>query len=158
MTTTTGRTSRTNGDNASTMVGRGVAGVVGGLAGGLVFGVMMHAMGMMPMIAAMVGAESVLNGWIIHLAISSFIGVSYALVFAPTRSMGGALVTGMGWGLLWWVLGPLLIMPTALGMGLFMINQTTVMSLVGHLVFGAILGLVAMWWTSRALQGQSSGN
>lgn len=157
MTTTAGRR-RTNEGSPATMMDKGVAGVVGGLAGGLVFGVMMHAMGMMPMIAAMLGAESVLVGWLIHLAISSFIGVSYALVFAPTRSMGGALVTGMAWGLLWWVLGPLLIMPTALGMGVFMINQTTLMSLVGHLIFGAILGLVAMLWTSRTLRGQSSGD
>ncbi len=133
----------------TTLVGKGVSGIIGGLAGGLVFGIMMQAMGLMPMIAAMIGAESIIVGWLIHLAISMFIGVTYAVLLAPASSMVMAVVTGLGWGLLWWVLGPLLLMPTALGMGVFMINQTTLMSLVGHLIFGAILGIVATMWLHR---------
>ncbi len=34
------------------------AGVIGGVAGGLVFGAMMAAMGMLPMVASVVGSES----------------------------------------------------------------------------------------------------
>ena len=148
MTTTARNTNATA--NPNTLVGKGIAGIIGGLAGGLVFGIMMQIMGLMPMIAAMVGAESVIVGWVVHLAISSSIGVTYAVLLAPASSMVMAVVTGLGWGLLWWVLGPLLIMPTALGMGVFMINQTTLLSLVGHLIFGAILGTVATAWLHRS--------
>ena len=154
MSTTTSRASTSV--QPTGLVPKGIAGIVGGLAGGLVFGVLMQAMGMMPTIAAMVGAESTVVGWMVHLAISVFIGVSYAILFAPTRSMGTAVVTGLGWGLLWWVLGPLLIMPSVLGMGLFMMNQTTLMSLMGHLIFGAILGAVATWWVGRSMAARSS--
>ncbi len=56
------------------------AGILGGLAGGLIFGVMMHSMGMMPMIAMLVGSESVVLGWIVHLAIASSIGALFALL------------------------------------------------------------------------------
>ncbi len=47
----------------------------------------------------------------------------------------------MTYGLVWWVLGALITMPAALGMPVFQINQTSLMSLIGHLIFGALLGL-----------------
>lgn len=144
--------------NTGAIVSKGIAGIVGGVAGGLVFGLMMQLMGMMPMIAALVGAESVMVGWLVHLAISSFIGITYAVIFVPAHSVGKSLTTGLAWGLLWWVLGPLVIMPTALGMGVFMFNQTTMMSLVGHLVFGAILGLVATLWMRRSGGARRAGD
>jgi len=49
---------------------------------------------------------------------------------------------GLGYGLVWWVLGPLVIMPARLGMGLFMFNKTTWQSLMGHLIYGLVLGVV----------------
>ncbi|MCG8351917.1 MAG: hypothetical protein MI924_29475, partial [Chloroflexales bacterium] len=64
------------------------------------------------------------------------------------------LVAGTGsgalYGLVWWILGPLLIMPAMMGMPLFMFNQMTMMSLVGHLIFGAVTGLAYAWYVSRA--------
>jgi hypothetical protein len=48
----------------------------------------------------------------------------------------------VGYGLVWWVLGPLLIMPARLGMDLFIFNAMTRQSLMGHLVYGLVLGLV----------------
>jgi len=45
------------------MVGRLVNGVVGGLAGGLLFGVLMQTIGMIPMVAMLVGSKSVVVGW-----------------------------------------------------------------------------------------------
>lgn len=59
-----------------------VAGLVSGLAGGVVFGVLMQMMGMVPMVAMLVGSESVAVGWLVHLTISAFIGATYALLFA----------------------------------------------------------------------------
>src|SRR5437764_99665 len=89
-----------------------VAGIAGGLAGGVVFGVLMQTMGMIAMVAMLVGSKSVAVGWLVHLAISAFIGATYALLFArwATRLVPAGLI-GLGYGLMWWVLGPLVIMP-----------------------------------------------
>lgn len=127
----------------STGVGTSVpAGILGGLAGGVVFGVMMQMMGMIPMIAMLVGSESMAMGWIIHLAIASFIGATFALLLGGRANRpGSSTALGLGYGLVWWILGPLLIMPARLGMPTFMINDMTVNSLIGHLVYGAVLGL-----------------
>lgn len=118
------------------------AGIVGGLAGGVVFGIMMQMMGMIPMVAMLVGSEAVVVGWIVHLVISAFIGVTFALLVGSRANKPGiAAVLGLGYGAVWWVLGPLLIMPARLGMPTFMFNDMTTQSLIGHLVYGAILGI-----------------
>jgi phage shock protein PspC (stress-responsive transcriptional regulator) len=48
-----------------------IGGVVGGLAGGVVFGMMMAMIGMLPMIAGMVGSASAVVGFLVHMVISS---------------------------------------------------------------------------------------
>jgi hypothetical protein len=56
----------------------------------------------------------------------------------------------MGWS--WWVLGPLVIMPTMMGMGLQFAAAFTgpmLMSLFGHLVYGAITGAGFVWYNQR---------
>ena len=120
-----------------------LAGIAGGLAGGVVFGVLMQMMGMIPMVAMLVGSKSVAVGWLVHLAIAAFIGATFALLFArwAARLVPGAL-TGMGYGVVWWVLGALLIMPARLGMDVFVLNTTAWQSLMGHLIYGLILGVV----------------
>jgi predicted lipid-binding transport protein (Tim44 family) len=120
-----------------------VAGIVGGLAGGVMFGILMQMMGMIPMVAMLVGSKAVAVGWLVHLAISAFIGATYALLFArwATGLVPAALI-GMGYGVVWWVLGALLVMPAKLGMPTFMFNTTAWQSLMGHLIYGLVLGLV----------------
>jgi hypothetical protein len=127
------------------LVGRLAAGIIGGLVGGLVFGIMMALDGMMPMIAQLVGSDSVAVGWVVHFAIAVFIGATFALIFsALTRSVLTATGWGLAYGAVWWVLGPMLIMPAWLGMTemVFVWNDTTRNSLIGHLIFGVLLGLV----------------
>lgn len=121
------------------------AGAVGGIAGGLVFGVLMAMMGMLPMIASMVGSDSALVGVGIHLVISILIGLGLSMPFAGVlKTYGRGALIGMAYGALWWVLGPLLIMPIMLGMPLFMVNATAGWSLMGHLIYGIILAGVAV--------------
>jgi uncharacterized membrane protein YagU involved in acid resistance len=120
-----------------------LGGVGGGLAGGLLFGAMMHAMGMLEMVAALVGLESVWAGWVVHLGISALFGLGYALTFGgASRSWGHALGFGALYGAIWWVLGALLIMPGWLGMPVFQAGAMELQSLVGHIVYGLTLGLV----------------
>jgi uncharacterized membrane protein YagU involved in acid resistance len=120
-------------------------GVVGGLVGGVVFGALMQMMDMIHMVAMLVGSTSVAVGWLVHLAISAFIGATFAVLFGRfATTTGRAGVLGLGYGVLWWVVGALLLMPAKLGMTamIFHVGKTQWQSLVGHLVYGLLLGLV----------------
>lgn len=130
---------------------RVLAGVVGGLAGGVAFGILMAMMGMLTMIAMMVGSESALVGFGVHLMISIVIGLGLTVLFSDIAltTYPRGLVAGVIYGAIWWVLGPLVIMPLMMGMPVFMINATSLWSLVGHLVYGAILGVTAVAILSR---------
>jgi len=126
-------------------------GIYGGLAGGLIFGVMMGMMGMLPMMAKMAGSSSPAIGFGVHLVISAIIGVIFALlVGGRLRTLGTTVAAGLAYGLAWWLLGPLTLMPLFMGMGIG-VNWTgaamtaAMPSLVGHLVYGGILGAVYAW-------------
>jgi uncharacterized membrane protein YagU involved in acid resistance len=117
-------------------------GIVAGLIGGSVFGVQMATMGMLPMVADMVGSDSVLVGFIIHMLISGVIGLTYVAgaAFLP-NSWIAHVGAGVGWGIVWWVLGALIIMPLVLGMSdmVLVIEEPQLMSLNGHIMFGIIM-------------------
>ncbi len=129
-------------------------GVYGGLAGGVVFGAMMATMGMLPMIANMVGSPSAWSGFFVHLMISATIGGSFA-VLLNAASLRGGVESGLAYGFAWWILGPLTLMPFFMGMGLGVNWNVAAMgqampSLMGHLIFGAILGVTYQWLRNRA--------
>ena len=128
----------------STLVPHVTAGVVGGLAGGVVFGMLMQMMGMIGMVAMLVGSESAAVGWVVHLAISAAIGGGFGLVggrFLARTPV--AVAAGAVYGVIWWVLGPLVLMPAKLGMPLFHVDAMAGKSLMGHMIFGVVLGAVA---------------
>jgi hypothetical protein len=56
---------------------------------------------------------------------------------------------GLHWGAIWWILGPLLIMPAMMGMPLFTIDGMSPMSLLGHLIYGAVAGAAYAWYAAR---------
>ncbi|MDL1902221.1 hypothetical protein FBR02_15805 [Anaerolineae bacterium CFX9] len=118
-----------------------VHGAVAGLIGGSVFGVQMAVGGMLPMVAQMVGSQSPVIGFMLHLLISAFIGGVYGLI-APRLPTGWLIAIGAGivYGVIWWVLGALIIMPLALGMSgmVLQIGDPQWMSLVGHIIFGIV--------------------
>jgi hypothetical protein len=82
-------------------------GVVGGVAGGLVFGAMMGMMGMLPMIGKMVWFPSAGVGFIVHLFISAFIGVTFAFLFG---SRVDTRTAGLGYGLAYGGFGGYLVL------------------------------------------------
>ncbi len=132
-------------------------GAFGGVAGGLIFGGMMGMMGMLPMIGSMVGQPTAAVGFVVHMVNSIIIGAGFAMVLgrfvSGTRSGLGA---GLAYGGAWWILGPLTLMPLLMGMG-FGVNwnaaAATAMlpSLVGHLMFGSILGVTYISLRQRDL-------
>ncbi|MGW7367091.1 hypothetical protein ACWGI8_27575, partial [Streptomyces sp. NPDC054841] len=121
-------------------------GVVAGLAGGVIFTGVMVAVGFLPVVASLVGSESAVVGLVIHLLISQVVGVTYA-VFFRRRSFDPA--SGIGWGVsygfLWWILGNLTLLPLLLGAAPQWSAAALAVSfpsLIGHLAYGAVLGLV----------------
>ncbi len=130
-------------------------GAYGGLTGGVVFGAMMGMMGMLPMIGKMVGHPSAVTGFLVHLVNSALIGAAFATLFDRfVHGKSSGLGYGLTYGAAWWLLGPLTLMPLMMGMGLGVNWNATAAaqmlpSLVGHLIYGAILGLSYAWLQSR---------
>jgi hypothetical protein len=145
------------------------AGILAGLIAGVAFGIMMTAMhaptpegGSMPMmgmVAQVVGSNSLVVGWLYHLFNSAVIGGLFGWILG-SRITGYGSGTGWGatYGVLWWVLGGLILMPMFLGMPAFAPLQMPMMrpvafgSLVGHLVYGVILGTSFVAVRRRARQ------
>lgn len=120
------------------------AGVWGGLAGGVVFGIMMGMMGMLTTIAGMMGSHSALVGFAIHMMISIVFGLGFVLFSRLFRFHEG--ISGILYGIVLWFLFPFVLMPLMMGMGQpFQFTTASMLSLVGHMMFGAITGLVYKW-------------
>jgi uncharacterized membrane protein YagU involved in acid resistance len=132
-------------------------GIVSGLVGGVVFGIMMQIMNaptpeggqmpMMAMVAKVVRSDSMAVGWLYHLFNSAVIGAIFGwLLGTRSQSFGAGLGWGALYGFVWWILGGLILMPLLLGMPPFAPLQMAPMrpvamgSLVGHLIYGIILG------------------
>ncbi len=139
-------TSHTGARPGSATIGRrAAAGLIGGVAGGLVLGMLMAVMGILTTIASMVGSTSPWVGFAVHIMMSILIGMGLTVLFGNRllTSYPRGVVVGIGYGVIWWVLGPLLVMPMMFGMHPFSFDASTLPSLMGHMIYGLILGLVA---------------
>jgi uncharacterized membrane protein YagU involved in acid resistance len=121
------------------------AGALGGLGGGLVFGMMMGLMGMLPMVAGLVGSSSAAAGFALHMGISVFIGALFGVAahHLPARAsvlLGAGLVNGV----IWWLIGALLLLPIGLGRPqmAFVVGPPQLMSLAGHVLFGLVAAAI----------------
>jgi uncharacterized membrane protein YagU involved in acid resistance len=118
------------------------------LVGGGLFTLVMVTTGVLPDVAGLVGSTSPVLGFVVHMAISTLIGMSYGLLFryeAPTLEAG--IAWGLVYGLAWWFLGPLTLMPLLLSGSLaWSLEAATALlpSLVGHLVYGAATAFIFM--------------
>lgn len=128
-------------------------GAVAGIIGGIPFGMMMGMMGMLPMIGMLAGVNSAFAGMLVHAAISAVTGAVYGS-FAPRlpQTWRIAALAGLVYGMIWWVLGALVLMPALLGMpqNILVIGMTQWLSLMGHMVFGIVLSLSFLWLYNRA--------
>ncbi|HJR35143.1 MAG TPA: DUF6789 family protein [Gemmatimonadales bacterium] len=148
------------------MTSRLWSGVLAGLAAGVVFGVMMQIMQaptpdggrvpVMQMVAMVVRSDSIAVGWLYHLFNSAVLGGLFAWLFGSRLvGYGAGFTYGAIWGVVWWVLGGLLLMPVLLGMPAFAPLRMAPMrgvamgSLIGHLIYGLILGGVFVRLSQR---------
>ena len=127
--------------------------ILGGFVGTLAMTLMMYKigpmMGMMKMdIAAMLG--KMLGSWTMGMMMHFINGtIIFPLIYAFLLFhllSGPPVVKGLIWGALLWLVAQLMVMPM-MGGGVFsskMGGMTAVVgSFVGHIVYGALLGLIA---------------
>ncbi len=135
-------------------------GLLAGLAATVVLSalmVMKQMMGVMPaldiakMLAGMMGSpDTPMLGWAIHFLIG-VVGYGIAIALLGNRLGSSPTVSGIIIGVLGWLMMMLVLMPMA-GAGLFAMSMgamAPVMTLVLHLVFGAVLG----WTFGRLVSG-----
>ncbi|MBS4015784.1 MAG: hypothetical protein KGZ86_05065 [Candidatus Latescibacteria bacterium] len=119
-------------------------GAIAGIIGGIPFGMLMGMMGMLPMVGMLVRVEDAFVGFGVHMVISIVTGAMYGF-FAPLlpQNWRTAFFAGMIYGVAWWVLGALVLMPILLGMPqmVFMIGEMQWFSLMGHIIFGLGISL-----------------
>ncbi|ARP74189.1 hypothetical protein LK07_16050 [Streptomyces pluripotens] len=133
-----------------------VWGAAAGLVGGMGMGVWMSVSrpvmdtAMITMVAGLLGSTNAVVGWLVHLAIALFAGTGFGVLLGRyVRGPVPAALLGLAYGVVWWVLGALWILPANMGRPVFAWNAVTRSSLGVHLVFGLLTGL-AFFAVARA--------
>ena len=136
-------------------------GAAAGLVGGFLFTLVMAQIGFLPTVARLVGSDSEFVGLVVHLVIAEVVGVTYGVLFRRQAfDQSAAIGWGVSYGFLWWVLGPLTLAPVILGTTPAWTVEAAAAafpSLIGHLAYGAGLGLTfhamearySPWWITR---------
>ncbi len=127
--------------------------ILGGLVGTIVLTMLMYIgapmMGVPKMdIAAMLG--SMLGGWTMGMLMHFVNGtILFPLVYAFvlfSKLRGGPVTKGILWGATLWLVAGVMVMPI-MGAGFFGTANGGMMaaaaSLIGHIVYGALLGVIA---------------
>ena len=138
-------------------------GAVAGLAGGVVFGGTMSELGLLPTFAQLVRTDSSAVGFIMVMAVAGIVGGGFGTLVCHQRpGVGETLFWGLAYGVFWWYLGPLTLMPLLQGDGLtwdVRSAQAEFPTFLGHVLYGATTGLalVMLQWRryveSRSLDG-----
>jgi hypothetical protein len=130
-------------------------GVAGGLVAGLAMGAMLQfVLGVMPAVGALytLGEPSLTVGWVAHLVHSVLFGAVFAVIGGPALlgdyldGYAAGVVSGAAFGTALWAVNVVVIWPLWLsavslsgGPGF---PYLAVQPLVGHLVYGVLLGVV----------------
>jgi len=139
------------------------AGAIGGFVAGVTMGVVLHGiLGLMPTIGALIGVETVVAGWAVHLFNSTLFGLLFVAAFDRPffddlgADVGGCLSLGVVHSALLGVLTGGVLLPTAIALegatalpiptlpvpGLTASFEFGVAIAVAHLLYGVVLGRV----------------
>jgi hypothetical protein len=122
-----------------------IGGVLAGIAGGWIFGRWMEQVNFYPVIARIVGSSSNMVGHTLHYLFAAVIGASFGLLFQrDLRGYGSSMAWGMAYGIFWWFLGPLTLLPLCLGKPLdwsYVHAGAEFGPLIGNIITGLIIGL-----------------
>jgi hypothetical protein len=116
-------------------------GALSGLIGGIVSSPVLLVTGILPKIAGLDTSFAGARGLLIHLLISALIGASYGLLFRnEAASFGLGVAWGWLFGLIWWYMGPLTLLPMLLTGEVDWRPEAAsalLPLLPGHLIYGA---------------------
>src|SRR3974390_638436 len=116
-------------------------GAVAGLTGGIIASPVLLATHALPKIVGLETSVSGSRGVLLHLLVSTAIGMTYGLLFRnEASSLGLGIAWGWLFGLIWWFVGPMTILPLLLtGVCDWSSDAASALlpSLMGHLIFGA---------------------
>jgi NADH dehydrogenase len=111
-----------------------VAGAAAGLIGGLLLGVALQLLGQL----------DTGRGWALHLLLSGLLGAGFGVIFRyQPYSYASTISSGLLYGLLWWVVGPLTLLPLLLGQQpSWSLSDASAAfpTLVGYLLYGGVMG------------------
>lgn len=128
------------------MTMRAVAlGAFSGLAAGAVAGVILHILWVLPALSLLVARPPTPGtGWAVHLGISLLAGALFGIAAQFIRQSRSTLIlAGILSGLLVFLLGPLTLVPMAIGLPpQFRFIAKWLPVAAAYLVFGALLGAV----------------
>ena len=123
-----------------------LGGGLAGLAGGWAFGRWMEQVNFYAVIASLVGSTSNIVGDALHYLFAAIIGASFGMLFQrDLRGYGSSMAWGMAYGIFWWFLGPLTILPLWLGKPLdwsYVHASAEFGPLIGNIITGIIIGLI----------------
>jgi uncharacterized membrane protein YagU involved in acid resistance len=105
------------------------------------------------MISNMVGSKSAIVGFMVHLMISFIFGLTYAFFTALFK--GNRVTLGVIYGVVLWFVFPFIFMPLMMGMPAFSITSSSMMSLMGHIIYGLVTGVVYQAIEKRTNQNVS---
>jgi len=116
-------------------------GAAAGLFGGIVASPILLATHALPKIVGLDTTLSGFRGLILHLLVSAGIGMTYGLLFRnEASSLGLGIAWGWLFGLIWWFVGPMTLLPLLLtGVCDWSTDAASALlpSLMGHLIYGA---------------------
>jgi uncharacterized membrane protein YagU involved in acid resistance len=128
-------------------------GALAGLAGGMVSSPIMLRTGVLTKVVGLDTHLSTLHGLIVHLLVSAAIGMTFGVLFRnEAPNLGAGVSWGWLFGLIWWYLGPLTLLPLILtGVCDWSTDAASALlpSLIGHLLYGAVTALVFLMLERR---------
>lgn len=121
-------------------------GALSGLAAGLVAGTILHILWVLPALSLLIARPpSPMAGWTVHALISVLVGALFGLVVESMehKSRSRLIVAGLIAGAAVFVLGPLVLVPMAIGLGpQFPFIMKWLPTGAAYLVFGALMGVI----------------
>jgi len=122
-----------------------VAGGLAGTLGGLIFGRWMSEGDFFPLVAGFGEPHSRTANMTLHFSVALLIGATFGMLFQrDIRGYGSSMGWGLGYGIFWWFLGQLTLLPIAARVPLDWSAEhgsELFGALVGHILYGLILGV-----------------
>ncbi len=129
------------------------SGIMAGLIAGVLFGIILARLGVLSYAGRFFTITDPLSAFIVHFIFSGIVGVIFALIFfnACSNFFSSAL-WGIVYGIIWWFIGPLILCPWVKGVSVSWAwgdSCYAMPMLIGHLVFGLVLGVTYFWMRTR---------